>query len=128
MFDPPLWNQGGPQPDAQPTNRRINQHKTAADTSLRSASFAGAEEIDDGADGWEGIALGRGEADIECGFELIAELDQVERITTKIPNKGGVEMTQWKLLLSIYKRHYSIACLFEINLPRDYLLNVKKIL
>ena len=41
------------QPDAQPTNRRINQHKTAADTSLRSASFASAEEIDDGADGWE---------------------------------------------------------------------------
>ena len=41
------------QPDEQPTNRRINQHNTAADTSLRSASFAGAEEIDDGADGWE---------------------------------------------------------------------------
>ena len=56
-----------------------------------SASFAGAEEIDDGADGWEGIALGRGEADVECGFELIAEFDQVERVTTKVTNKGGVE-------------------------------------
>ena len=38
---------------------------------------AGAEEVDDGADGWEGIALGRGEADVECGFELVAEFDQV---------------------------------------------------
>ena len=79
------------QPDAQPTNRRINQHKTAADTSLRSASFASAEEIDDGADGWEGVALGRGEADIECGFELVAELDQVEGVTSEVTNKGGVE-------------------------------------
>ena len=51
----------------------------------------GAEEINDGADGWEGVTLGRGQADIECGFELVAELDQVERVTTKIPNKGGVE-------------------------------------
>ena len=71
-----------------------------------SASFAGAEEVDHGADGREGIALGRGEADVECGFELIAELDQVgiprpkgvaKRalcgvwVTTKITNKGGVE-------------------------------------
>ena len=79
------------QPDTQQTNRRINRHKTAADTSLRSASFAGAEEIDDGADGWEGIALGRGEADVECGFELIAEFDQVKRIPSEISDKGGVE-------------------------------------
>ena len=52
---------------------------------------SGAEEIDDGADGWEGIALGRGEADIECGFELVAEFDQVKRVTTKVTDKGGVE-------------------------------------
>ena len=56
-----------------------------------SASFASAEEIDDGADGWEGIALGWGEADIECGFELIAELDQVEWVISEILDKGGVE-------------------------------------
>ena len=43
--------------------------------SPRWASFAGAEEVDYGADGWEGVALGRGEADIERGFELIAEFD-----------------------------------------------------
>ena len=55
------------------------------------SSVASAEEIDDGADGWEGVALGWREADIECGFELIAEFDQVERITTKIPDKGGIE-------------------------------------
>ena len=79
------------QPDARPTSRRINRHKTAADISLRSASFASAEEVDDGADGWEGVALGRGEANIECCFKLIAELDQVERITTEVANKGGVE-------------------------------------
>ena len=30
------------------------------------ASFAGAEEIDYGADGWEGVALGRGEADMNA--------------------------------------------------------------
>ena len=53
--------------------------------------FASAEEIDNGTDGWEGIALGRGQADIECGFELVAELDQVECIPSEIPDKGGVE-------------------------------------
>lgn len=79
------------QPDAQPTNQRINHQKTAADISLRSTSFASAEEINDGADGWEGIALGRGEADIECGFELVAELDQVECIPSEVIDKGGVE-------------------------------------
>ena len=56
-----------------------------------SSSAAGAEEVDDGADGWEGIALGRGKADVECGFELVAELDQVECIPSEIPDKGGVE-------------------------------------
>ena len=52
---------------------------------------AGAEEIDDGADGWEGVALGRREADIEYGFELIAELDQVEWVTSEVIDNGGVE-------------------------------------
>ena len=56
-----------------------------------SARAAGAEEIDDGADGWEGIALGRGEADVERGFELIAELDQVKRVPSEVVDKGGVE-------------------------------------
>ena len=55
------------------------------------ASFAGAEEVDYGADGWEGVALGRREADIERGFELVAELDQVKGVSTKISNKSGVE-------------------------------------
>ena len=52
---------------------------------------AGAKEVDDGADGWEGVALGWGEADIECGFELIAKFDQVKRVASEIPDKGGVE-------------------------------------
>ena len=55
------------------------------------ASFAGAEEVDYGTDGWEGVALGRGQADVERGFELIAELDQVERVATEVANKDGVE-------------------------------------
>ena len=54
-------------------------------------STAGAEEIDDSAGCGEGVALGRGEADVECGFELIAEFDQVKGVSTKISNKGGVE-------------------------------------
>ena len=52
---------------------------------------AGAEEIDDGADGWEGVALGWGKADIERGFELVAELDQVECVASEVIDKGGVE-------------------------------------
>ena len=55
-----------------------------------SASFAGAEEVDYGADGWEGVALGRGQADVERGFKLIAELDQVERVASEVVDKGGV--------------------------------------
>ena len=51
----------------------------------------GAEEINDGADGWEGVALGRGEADVERGFKLIAEFDQVKRILSEVPDKGGIE-------------------------------------
>ena len=92
------------QPDVQPTNRRINRHKTAADTSLRSASFAGAEKVDYGADGWEGVALGRGEADIECGFELIAEFDQVERVASEVIDKGSVKMNLRR---------------WEVEVPRD---------
>ena len=55
------------------------------------ASFAGAKEVYDGADGWEGVALGRGQTDIECCFKLIAKLDQVKRIPSEVTNKGGVE-------------------------------------
>ena len=54
-------------------------------------STAGAEEVDYGADGWEGIALGRGEADVECGFELVTELDQVKKVPSEVVDKGGVE-------------------------------------
>ena len=46
-----------------------------------------AEEIDDGANGWEGVTLGRGEADVECGFELVAELDQVEGVAPLIGHR-----------------------------------------
>ena len=49
--------------------------------------LSGAEEIDDGADGWEGVTLGRGQADVECGFELIAELDQVKRVAPLIGHR-----------------------------------------
>ena len=65
--------------------------REATDTVPIGSSIAGAEEIDDGAGGWEGIALGRGKADIECGFELVAELDQVEGVTSEVADKGGVE-------------------------------------
>ena len=50
-----------------------------------------AEEVDYGADGWEGVALGWGEADVECGFELAAELDQVEGIPAKIVDKRRIQ-------------------------------------
>ena len=41
--------------------------------------------------GWEGVALGRGEADIECGFELAAKLDQVEGISTKVVDERRIQ-------------------------------------
>ena len=68
-----------------------------------SASFAGAEEVDYGADGWEGVALGRGEADIECGFELIAELDQVKRVASEVIDKGSVKM-------NLRRREVEVPC------------------
>ena len=46
------------------------------------------EEVDDSAGRGESVALGRGEPDIECGFELVAELDQVKWATFEVPNKG----------------------------------------
>ena len=52
-----------------------------------SGRAASAEEIDDGAGGWEGVALGRREADIECGFELVTELDQVEGVAPLIGHR-----------------------------------------
>ena len=69
-----------------------------------SASFAGAEEVDYGADGWEGVALGRGQADVECGFELIAELDQVKRVASEVIDKGSVKMNLRR---------------WEVEVPRD---------
>ena len=52
---------------------------------------ASAEEVDDSAWSGESVALGWREADIECGFELIAELDQVKGVASEVPDKGGVE-------------------------------------
>ena len=65
---------------------------------------AGAEEVDYGADGWEGVALGWREADIECGFELIAELDQVKRVASEVIDKGSVKMNLRR---------------WEVEVPRD---------
>ena len=76
-----------------------------------SASFAGAEEVDYGADGWEGGALGGGEADVECGFELIAELDQVERVPSKVSNKGGVETNLRRRKVEVPRNDGLDACL-----------------
>ena len=35
--------------------------------------------------------MGWREADVERGFELVAELDQVKRVPSEVANKGGVE-------------------------------------
>ena len=80
---------------------------------------AGAEEVDDGADGWEGIALGWGEADIEFGFESVAEFDQVERVTTKIINKGSVEVDLRRREVEVPRDDGLDACLYgSFHLPR----------
>ena len=84
-----------------------------------SASFAGAEEVDDGADGWEGVALGRGEADVECGFELIAEFDQVEWVASEVPDKGGVEAHLRRREVEVPCDDGLDACLYgSLHLPR----------
>ena len=72
---------------------------------------ASAEEVDDGADGWEGVALGRGEADVECGFELIAEFDQVKRVPSKVPDKGGVEAYLRRREIEVPRNEGLDACL-----------------
>ena len=96
-----------------------HERSTVALASLRSASFACAEEIDDGADGWEGIALGWGEADIECGFELVAEFDQVEGVTAKITDKGGVETDLRRREVEVPRDDGLDACLYgSFHLPR----------
>ena len=80
---------------------------------------AGAEEIDDGADGWEGVALGRGETDIECGFELVAELDQVECISPEIADKGGVKAHLRRREVEVPRDDGLDACLYgPFHLPR----------
>ena len=55
------------------------------------SSVASAEEVDDGSDGRERVALGRGKSDIECGFEFAAELDQVEGISTKVVDERRIQ-------------------------------------
>ena len=76
-----------------------------------SASFASAKEVDDGADGWESVALGRGEADVEGGLELIAELNQVERVPSKVSNKGGVETNLRRRKVEVPRNDGLDACL-----------------
>ena len=76
------------------------------------------EEIDDGADGWEGVALGRGEADIECVFELVAELDQVEGVTTQITNKCIVQPEFRRREVEVPRDDGLDACLYgSFHLP-----------
>ena len=80
---------------------------------------AGAEEIDDGADGWEGVALGWGKADIERGFELVAELDQVECVASEVIDKGGVEAHLRRREVKVPRDDGLDACLYgSFHLPR----------
>ena len=80
---------------------------------------ASAEEVDDGADGWEGVALGRGEADIECGFELVAEFDQAEGGASKVADKGGVEVHLRGQKVEVPCNDGLDACLYgSFHLPR----------
>ena len=84
-----------------------------------SGRAASAEEVDDSADGWEGIALGRGEADIECGFELVAELDQVERGASEVADKGGIEADLRRREIEVPRDDCLDACLYgSFHLPR----------
>ena len=84
-----------------------------------SGRAAGAEEVDDGADGWEGVALGRGKADIECGFELVAEFDQVECVTSEIADKGGVEAHLRRREVEVPRDDGLDECLYgSFHLPR----------
>lgn len=55
------------------------------------SSVACAEEVDNGADGREGVALRWREEDIEFGLKLIAELNHVKGIAAEITDKGIVQ-------------------------------------
>ena len=75
-------------------------------------SFAtSAEEVDDSAGRGESVALGRGEADVEGGLELIAELDQVERVASEVTNKGGVETNLRRRKVEVPRNDGLDACL-----------------
>ena len=76
-----------------------------------SARAASAKEVDDGADGWESVALGWREADIECGFELIAELDQVKRVASEVIDKGSVEAHLRRREVEVPRNEGLDACL-----------------
>ena len=68
-------------------------------------SFAtGAEEVDDSAGRGESVALGWRETNIECCFELVAELDQVEWVASEVIDKGSVKMNLRR---------------WEVEVPRD---------
>ena len=54
---------------------------------------------------------GRGEADIECGFEVIAELNQVKGASSKVPDKGGVEAHLRRREVEVPRNEGLDACL-----------------
>ena len=65
------------------------------------------------------ITLGWGEADIECGFELVAEFDQVEGITSEVTDKGGVEAHLRRREVEVPRDDGLDACLYgSFHLPR----------
>ena len=80
---------------------------------------ASAEEVDNSAGCGECVALGWREADVECGFELIAELDQVKGVTSEIPDKGGVKTDLRRREVEVPRDDGLDACLNgSFHLPR----------
>ena len=79
---------------------------------------ASAEEVDDSAGRGESVALGRRETDIECGFELVAEFDQVEGIASEVTDKGGVEADLRRREIEVPRDDGLDACLYgSFHLP-----------
>ena len=61
--------------------------------------------------GDKGVADGKGDGDVECGFELIAELDQVERVTSEVIDKGGIEVHLRRREVEVPRNEGLDACL-----------------
>ena len=70
-----------------------------------------AEEVDDSAGRGESVALGWGQADVECGFELVTELDQVKRVASEVTNKAGVEAYLRRRKVEVPRNDGLDACL-----------------